>query len=969
MQTCNALFDPMYTNTSGVRVAKTKTIRNKCQDKIRKHRATMRYCFNKDAARNRLLIPIVNSHHFFVLCLDFCFNSRNFFDNICFYDSLHRSSRLITVKHTNAVIEIMESVNAFFCAFVLHEKKYHLLHQHHNNVLNRVTYGHCPVQTNGYDCGLFAVIVVLHLVEGTRLNTDTFDQKDISNLRSKLCTVFGLNVEHSAELAYKTTSEVVRNCFPALRGSSIIDTAGVEMLPPVLPPAAASARKIRNKQEEDVEVVEVDQKGDDNVKEDVEVVEEIDEKGNDDLEDDVTKDDDIFMECEEIDVVDEGDNSHDEFVNKASSKIVGTDSSLSTTNSQEEKSEDSMFLTIMKEQNVHCFATLGDVTPIIEAYELRSGNRMAIKRSVNGKFRVYECREHLDCHFQICFSRRQFDGMYGVSTIYKTHSDLRRPPRAADGRNWKKRRHAKLDDIIGQVVRTKQGAPTPADVVKTAATHSGMIIPYMAAYRALYHEKKEQTKESLKDYELIVPYLDALKKCNPGSVIGYTRDDEMRMIDMYFFPNFMNNVLKFVRPVVSLDAAHLKSSHKGTLFVASVLSGNNDVYPIGFLISSGNEDGDTWNKMLCLLKEACPILTEQGFGDFPVLDADGVMRRPFLFVSDRDKGLKPALRVVFPNNHEMSCAKHIEANVAQRYGKQCSRFVCAIAKSSSARYSNRLLEAIRNIKPDAAVYLEDITNSGTLWRSTQWLSVDQGQIPPRYGIVTSNTSESVNNMFADARTVGWVEAAEKIIDIMSDRICCCRLKYDSRDDTEVVPRVAQILKKRWDASAAMSVAELERGCGDFKVVEPSVLAEDMSDHPSPTPNSHGDHSIHIVKPDLQWCSCGVWQDFLFPCRHGCAVFRKCKEYNFQFMLSNLVPAYYKFEYVKKTFTSNVFPACLDGIEHDKVTKPPIVTKRQPGRPKTKRIRRRSELLDPEDSPIVCSLCSKRGHNKRTCPNR
>jgi hypothetical protein len=306
--TCNALFDPMYTNTSRVRVAKTKAIRNKCQEKIRKHRATMRYCFNKDAARNRLLIPIVNSHHFFVLCLDFCFNSPNFFDNICFYDSLHRSSRHITIKHTNAVMEIMESVNAFFCAFVLHEKKYHILHQHDKNVLNRVTYGHCPVQTNGYDCGLFAVIVVLHLVERKPLNTDTFDQKDISNLRSKLCTVFGLNVEHSAELAYRTTSEVVRNCFPALRGSSIINTAGVEMLPPVLPAAASSARKIRNKQEEDVEV---DEEGDD----DVEVVEEVNEKeGDDDLEDDVEVDEegDDDVKEEDVEVVEEVDEKGDD---------------------------------------------------------------------------------------------------------------------------------------------------------------------------------------------------------------------------------------------------------------------------------------------------------------------------------------------------------------------------------------------------------------------------------------------------------------------------------------------------------------------------------------------------------------------------------------------------------------------------------------------------------------------------------
>ncbi len=50
--------------------------------------------------------------------------------------------------------------------------------------------------------------------------------------------------------------------------------------------------------------------------------------------------------------------------------------------------------------------------------------------------------------------------------------------------------------------------------------------------------------------------------------------------------------------VVSLDATHLRSEHKGTLYVASILSGCNDIFPIGFMICTGNEDGATWKKCL-----------------------------------------------------------------------------------------------------------------------------------------------------------------------------------------------------------------------------------------------------------------------------------------------------------------------------------------------------------------------------------
>ena len=71
---------------------------------------------------------------------------------------------------------------------------------------------------------------------------------------------------------------------------------------------------------------------------------------------------------------------------------------------------------------------------------------------------------------------------------------------------------------------------------------------------------------------------------------------------MFVIPGFINSILKFVRPVVSLDAAHLKLvDHTGTLYIASVLSAANEVYPIGFLISSGNEHKETWTSFLMKL--------------------------------------------------------------------------------------------------------------------------------------------------------------------------------------------------------------------------------------------------------------------------------------------------------------------------------------------------------------------------------
>ncbi len=97
------------------------------------------------------------------------------------------------------------------------------------------------------------------------------------------------------------------------------------------------------------------------------------------------------------------------------------------------------------------------------------------------------------------------------------------------------------------------------------------------------------------------------------SLIGYTRGSGCNIVDLHFFPSIAKDVLKTVRPGISLDAAHLQSEYKGMLYIASVLSGGDNIYPIGFIIASGNKDRKTWTKMLGLLKEAFSIICKQGF--------------------------------------------------------------------------------------------------------------------------------------------------------------------------------------------------------------------------------------------------------------------------------------------------------------------------------------------------------------------
>jgi hypothetical protein len=59
---------------------------------------------------------------------------------------------------------------------------------------------------------------------------------------------------------------------------------------------------------------------------------------------------------------------------------------------------------------------------------------------------------------------------------------------------------------------------------------------------------------------------------------------------------------------------------------------------------------------------------------------------------------------------------------------------------------------------------------------------------------------------------------------------------------------------------------------------------------------------------------------------------------------------------------------MDTLTPDGVTLPPrLSTKRGTGRPKKKRIRKRSRFSDDPELSIKCSYCREKGHNIRTCP--
>ena len=103
------------------------------------------------------------------------------------------------------------------------------------------------------------------------------------------------------------------------------------------------------------------------------------------------------------------------------------------------------------------------------------------------------------------------------------------------------------------------------------------------------------------------------------------------------------------------------------------------------------------------------------------------------------------------------------------------------------------------------------------------------------------------------------------------------------------------------------------------------------------------------------CECGEWQEYGYPCVDAMAYLRLHRGLPFYQVLSAYIDPVY----------------CIANIARDGKTLPPKpLNKRQAGRPKKKRIRKRSRWAhEPEKSNVICSRCHKRGHNIRTCVER
>ena len=130
--------------------------------------------------------------HYNALDIAFDINSDVVFHHVRVYDSLVRktSNTIHKVTKSSAAGRYLCSLQQFLVRFCFFDKQetvqYKQLKTNPQFILNNATVEESPQQTNGWDCGLFAFGVVLHIATGIPVTRTLFTPENITQFREGL---------------------------------------------------------------------------------------------------------------------------------------------------------------------------------------------------------------------------------------------------------------------------------------------------------------------------------------------------------------------------------------------------------------------------------------------------------------------------------------------------------------------------------------------------------------------------------------------------------------------------------------------------------------------------------------------------------------------------------------------------------------------------------------------------------------
>ncbi|XP_027166420.1 uncharacterized protein LOC113766425 [Coffea eugenioides] len=366
------------------------------------------------------------------------------------------------------------------------------------------------------------------------------------------------------------------------------------------------------------------------------------------------------------------------------------------------------------------------------------------------------------------------------------------------------------------------------------------------------------------------------------------------------------------RSIIGLDGCFLKGPFGGQLLAALGRDGNDNMFPIAIAIE---------------------LITHIGRGNVG----------PYIFISDKQKGLVHAIEELFLGVEHRFCLKHLLENFKVKFkDSELRELFWATVSTTIIDDFKRALNALEIAQLQNG---ENLTIAAWLKRLPYhlWSRAHYG-IAVKTDISVNNLNESFNNYILKARDEPIVTLFEIFRRKVMQRLTLKRQgmeKYGGKFCPNIVEKLAKSVQKSRHCIVVFD------GIDSFEV--------------------DGFNRTSVVNLQHRSCSCGAFQLTGISCVH--AIFAT---QSMRMKVENYVDEFYSKEAYLRAYVYSIgaVPSKEHWIDSGMQQLNPPFVKKKPGRPKKLRRRGPDEPRDPQRASkkaltIYCKRCLKAGHNRRT----
>ncbi|KAM5559569.1 hypothetical protein ABKV19_020969, partial [Rosa sericea] len=453
------------------------------------------------------------------------------------------------------------------------------------------------------------------------------------------------------------------------------------------------------------------------------------------------------------------------------------------------------------------------------------------------------------------------------------------------------------------------------------------------AYRTKKAALSILERSHAEQYSRVKDYAAELKRVDPSTTVDiqcdYNNPGQKPIFKrMYVCLGALKKGFKAgCRSLIGLDGCHLKSPYGGQLLSAVGVDANNSTRVVGYAMVE-QECKDSWIWFLELLANDLDIRSD-GAG--------------WTFISDKQKGLLPAFEVVLPSAEHRFCVRHLWTNFNKKFpGKALKDQLWAIAKSTTMAYFTKEMVLMNQMEPGAYNYLTEPDRPAKHWSRSHFNTM------LKCDILLNNLSESFNAFILPARVKPVISMFEEMRIKLMKRIHIRRDKMMKVQDT-ICPKPREILEKNKVKAATDCIPF---GSGSSKIEVESIGG-----------------ARYVVDIERRSCACRRWDLSGIPCKHVVSAIHYMREKPEDYVDTACWTKTYL-----AIYSNTISP--VNGMDlwertDDAAILPPQYN-RQPGRPKTKRIKDSQEKategtkLGRVQKSLKCSSCGVLGHNVKTC---